>query len=147
MKNNRNLPGNNVQDTSTIANLTYNEMAGAQKNTDVGRYLVPIPWNNAGVIAYTTDATAAKALSKNGANIAVYNNSGVVQSVTFGKDATVVSLGVGATDAAGNVGVVCMPNEWTYLSSGDRSWVISSSATLLVYIIYDETSIKQEAAR
>lgn len=147
MKNNRNVPGNNVQDPSTIANLTYNEAAGAQKNTDVGRYLVPMVFVSVGVITYTTDATTARALSKKGANLAVYNNSATLGSITFGDDASVASLAAGAVDANGNVGVACKPNDWTFLSAGDRSWLKSSAATLLVYVIYDETSIKQESAR
>ena len=34
----RNQPGNQTQDTAAIANLEYNQAAGAQKVTEVGRH-------------------------------------------------------------------------------------------------------------
>ena len=111
------------------------------------RPIIPIPFNNAGTIEYTTDATTARALSKKGANLAIYNNNAALGSVTLGDNSSVAVLASGVTDASGNVGIPCKPNDWTYVSAGDRSWIKSSAATLLVYLIYDETSIKQEASR
>ena len=58
-KNSRNLPGNNVQDPATLHNLEYNDASGSKKVSEVGRHLLPIPFVNTGVIAYTTDASTA----------------------------------------------------------------------------------------
>ena len=146
-KNSRNLDGQNVQDPSAIANLEYSNSSGAKKVTEVGRHLVPLKIISGGVLAYTTDASTARRLDLPGKCLAVYNNSGTVGSVTLGNtQAAPVSLAVGVADANGNVGVPCKPNDWTYIACDDNYWVISSAATLLVFVIDDKTSIKQEAA-
>lgn len=146
--NKRVFPGQTVQDPSSIANFTYNEASGAQKNTEVGRKLLPLP-DGAG--DYTTNATTAKKLPKKGANLAVYNNAGAVGSVTLGTNTpTLTSQALGAvltgTDGQ-SVGIACAANSWTYIACGELDWVIASAATLLVYLIDDNTSIKQEASR
>lgn len=152
-KQQRTSPGNKIQDPSTIANHTYNEASGAQKNTEVGRKLRPL---NSSATAWTTDATTVRTLPSKGRNLAVYNNAGAVGSVTLGFSAntgtelTPVSQAPGAVQAntAGqNVGIACAPNDWTYIACGDQDQVISSAATLLVYLIEDSTSIVQEAVR
>lgn len=147
-KNQRNFPGQAVQDPSAIANLTYNEQSGAQKNTEVGRKLIALP---DGASGFTTNATTAKKLPKKGANLAVYNNAAAVGSITLGtNDPALVSQAPGAVQASTNgqsVGIACPPNDWTYIACGDLDWVIASAATLLVYLIDDVSSIKQEAAR
>lgn len=146
-KNIRNLPGQNVQDPSAIANLEYNESSGSKKVSEVGRHLLPLKFISAGVVAYTTDASTAKRLDNPGKSLAVYNNSGSLGSITLGKIAAApASLAAGATDASGNVGVPCKPNDWTYIACDDNYWVISSAATLLVFVIDDKTAIKQEQA-
>lgn len=147
-KNQRNFPGQSVQDPSAISNLTYNEQSGAQKNTEVGRKLIALP---DGASGYTTNATTAKKLPKKGANLAVYNNAGAVGSITLGTNTpTLVSQAAGAVQASTDgqsVGIACPPNDWTYIAAGDLDWVIASAATLLVYLIDDVSSIKQEAVR
>lgn len=147
-KNQRVFPGQATQDPSAIAVATYNEQAGAQKNTEVGRKLLALP---DGASGYTTNATAAKKLPKKGANLAVYNNAGAVGSITLGTNTPALTSqapgGVLAGTDGQSVGIACPPNDWTYIAAGELDWVIASAATLLVYLIDDNTSIKQEAAR
>lgn len=141
----RNQPGNQTQDTAAIANLEYNQAAGAQKVTEVGRHLLPLPVPGVGT-GYTTDVSgAAYALPGAGKNLAVYNNSGTVEAITFGMDSTVTALAAGATDSSGDVGLPCMPNSWSYFASGYNSWVISESSDLIVFLINDNTSIQVQA--
>lgn len=140
----RNVIGNKVNDPSAIAALTYNDKSGAQKNTEVGRKLIPL---KADATTFTTNATTAKALPSAGKNLAIYNNANAVGAVTFGEDATISSLAAGVTDSAGHVGIPCMPNDWTYVAAGDSTHVISSAATLLVFVIDDDTNIQQQTSR
>jgi len=144
------FPGNKTQDPSAISNHTYNEHAGAQKNVEVGRKLKPL---NSSATAWTTDATTVRTLPSKGRNLAVYNNAGAVGSITLGFVAntgtqlTPVSQAPGAVQAntdGQNVGIACAPNDWTYIACGDQDQVIASAATLLVYLIEDDTSIKTE---
>lgn len=144
MINKRNLKGKATKDPSSIEAMIFNEAAGAQKNAEVGRHLVPLKSN---ATTYTTDATTARALPDKGRNLAVYNNSGTLGSVTLGEDGTIALLAAGVTDASGHVGIPCKPNDWTYIACNDKQWVISSAATLLVFLIEDDTFIKQEATK
>lgn len=137
----RNTKGNKVQDPSLIANLQYNEKSGAQKQVDVGPKLIPL---DAGTATPTTSAATIKALPSMGKSLAIYNNAGTIASVTFGA-AGQVSLAAGAVDAVTKaVGIPCKPNDWTYLSAGEATHVIASAATLLVFIIDDDTSIADQ---
>lgn len=147
MKNIRNLPSDKVQDPSSISNLTYSNTAGANKNTEVGRHLLPIPVVTAGVLSYKTNVTVATVLPCKGRNLAVYNNAGAVGSITLGEDATITALAAGVADATGHVGIACPPNDWTYIACGEQNWVIGTAATLLCYLIDDDTSVKQESVR
>lgn len=147
MKNIRNVPGHKTTDPSSILNNQYSEASGSQKISEVGRHLLPLTFISGGVTAYTTDATTIKALSKKGACLAVYNNAGAVGSVTLGETSSQASLAPGVTDATGHVGVPCTPNSWTYIACGEQNFVIASAVTLLVFLIDDESSIKQEATR
>lgn len=146
--NKRNFPGEKTQDPSSIANLTYNNQAGAQKNSEVGRKLLPL---GDGASGWTTNATTAKKLPGKGRNLAVYNNAGAVGSITTGTNTpALASQAPGAVQASTNgesVGIACAPNDWTYIACSEHDWVIASAATLLVYLIDDDTSIRQEAAR
>lgn len=147
-KNIRNQQGQSIQDPSSISNLTYNEMAGAQKNSEVGRKLLALP---DGASGYTTNATTAKKLPKMGANLAVYNNAGAVGSITLGTNTPTLTSQAPGVVLAGtdgrSVGIACPPNDWTYIAAGDLDWAIASAATLLVYLIDDNTYIRQEATR
>jgi len=141
----RNQPGSSVQDPSAISMLQYNNAAGAIKTSEQGQHLLPLPVPGVGV-GYTTDvSSAAYPLPGAGKNLAVYNNSNGVLSLTFGSDGTVASLAVGIADANGNVGLPCPANSWSFFASGYNSWVISSSANLLVFLINDETNITVQA--
>lgn len=144
MKKIRNVPGQSVQDPSIIHNLEYNDAAGSKKVSEVGRHLVPLKYINAGLLAYTTDASTARPLDKEGACLAVYNSSGVLQTVTLGEASSVASLAAGVTDAGGHVGIPCIPNNWTYIACGNSNWVITSSNLLLVFVIDDNSYIQTE---
>lgn len=134
----RGFPGPSTQDLGAIGNLEYNNAAGGQKVLEVGRHLLAIPTG----LTYTTDASTAISLPAMGKNLAIYNNSNALETITFGEDNTITALGAGATDASGHVGIPCAPNAWTYLAGGYSQWVISSNSTLLVFLISDNTAIK-----
>jgi hypothetical protein len=140
----RNIRGQKTFDPSSIAATTYNEHSGAIKHAEVGRHLIAIP-NSATTV--TTNATTALSLPFPGKNIAVYNNANAVGSITLGEDGTITSLAPGVTDVNKHVGIPCAPNSWTYIACYDKQWVIASAATLLVFLIDDDTSVKQESTR
>lgn len=137
------MPNRKVQsniDTHSIENQSYNQEAGAQKNAEVGRRLLPLDNGTGGK---TCDATTARGLPSKGKNIAVYNNAGTVGSITLGADATVTSKAAGAVDAtSGEAGVACKPNDWTYIACYDKQWLIANAATLFVYLILDGSSVQ-----
>jgi len=140
-QNNRKNMGNNSVDPGSIALLEFNEQAGAQKVAQVGLHLLPL--TAAGGTTFTTNATASIALPHQGKNLAVYNNSGSVGSITLGESAaTNLSLAPGVTDAAGHVGIPCPPNSWTYIACWTQQWVIASAATLLVFLVDDYTGVR-----
>jgi hypothetical protein len=141
----RNYPGNNTQDAGAIDNLTYSNSSGARKTAEVGRHLLPFPTPGVGN-GYTTDlSSAAYSLPGAGRNLAVYNNSGSVASITFGSSSAITALAAGATDSSGNVGLPCQANAWSYFAAGYSNYVISSSSSLLVFLINDDTSIQAVA--
>ena len=135
----RNINGNLVQDPGAIDILTYSDQVGASKVSENGRSLVPLG-NGAG--GYTTDATTARILPSAGRNLAIFNNSAVVYSVTVSNSGATAALAVGATDASGNVGVACAPNAYTYVACNQNNWVKTNNALLIVYLIDDSTSIQ-----
>jgi len=140
-KNIRNMPGHSVQDLGSIPFLTYNESAGAQKNMDMGHNLLPIPTPGVGV-GYSTDATTLRSIGA-GKTLAVYNNNAAVGSITLGV-AGQASLAPGVADAGGAVGIPCAPASWTYISLYLKTHAIASAATLLCFIVNDESSIRTE---
>jgi len=142
-KNIRTTPGYGIQDPSIISNLEYNPMAGSMKVSEVGRRLIPILLADG---TYTTNASTQRTLPVLGVNLAIYNNSGSLATITLGKTNAVASLAAGVTDASGNVGVPLAPNSWTYLACGMNQYVISSASTVLVFLIEDLSYINQEVA-
>ena len=132
-------------DSPSIENMMFSEAAGAQKNSEVGRHLLPIPTPGVGT-GFTTAVATATALPKMGQNIAVYNPTGGALAVTLGEDGTVTALAAGATDAAGHVGIPCKANDWTYIACAKQNWIISA-AGLFVYLIDDRTSIQPRASK
>lgn len=138
----RNFPGDGVQDPGALSNLEYNNAAGSKKVSEVGRHLLPLGDGSGG---YTTNATTIKVLPALGQNLAVYNNSGSVGSITLGEANTQASLASGVTDGTGHVGIPCVPNAWTYIACDMSQWVIASASTLLVFLIDDNTSIRQQS--
>jgi hypothetical protein len=141
--NNRKVIGSRQIDQGSIDNFTYDGLAGARKSTEVGRKLLPIPSNTGSPVGsgVTVINGAPVSLPSLGRNVAVYNNSGTMGSITFGSNNTVASLAAGVLDANGNVGLPCPPNSWSYFAAGEQQWVISSAATLLVFLIADDTYI------
>ena len=139
MINKRLEDGAIIIDPSSLENLTYSNASGARKSAEVGRSLSPL---GDGAGGFTTNATAIKILPALGKNIAVYNNSGTVASITLGESSLQVSLAAGVTDASGHVGIPCMPNSWTYIACNMSQYVIASSANLMVFVINDDTYIR-----
>ena len=139
-KFNRQIDQAGLSDPSSIDSITYNYPSGGNKNMSVGPHLLPIP---AGA-TWITDVSTVTGLPAMGLNLAVYNKSGTVASLTIGNSPSLASLALGVVDASGNVGVACPPNAWTYLSTGANQWIISSSNNLVVYIIEDFTYITRE---
>jgi hypothetical protein len=125
-------------DSGAVISHSYNEYAGAQKNTEVGRHLKPL---KSDATTFTTDATTARAIPP-GRNLAVYNNAAGIGAVTLGEDATVTALAAGVTDAGGHVGIPCKPGDWTYIACYDKTFVKATASTLLVFLIEDDTSVK-----
>lgn len=137
----RKLKINSTNDPSSIQALTYNHQTGAQKNMEMGRHLIPIPTS---ATTFTTDASAsAVALPSKGLTLAIYNNSGTARAVTLG-DSAVTALAIGVTNASGLVGVPCLPNDWTYLATFDKTHVITNSSDLKVMIVADSTVINSQ---
>jgi hypothetical protein len=143
MNNNRTVPGANTMDPNAIMNNQYNDAAGSQKVSEVGRHPLPFPYISGGAVAYTTNLTTPLPLPKKGMGLAVYNNSAAVHAITLGESATspASALAAGATDANGHVGIPCTPNAWTYIATGLKNWVIADSASLLVFLISDNSLI------
>ena len=125
-------------DPQVCASNSYSDLAGAQKNVSVGAKLIPIKLSET---SYTTDGTVARSVQK-GAQLAIYNNSGLAASINFGKTSAVSLLSAGATDSDGYVGIILKPNDWNYVAVGEDSWFISSASTALIYIVDDHTLIK-----
>ena len=86
---------NSNTDPQAAANNTYNDLAGGQKNIDIGAKYLPIKLGEA---SWTTDATTARQCIA-GSSIAIFNNSTTVYTITFGKNSSVVAGVVGAVDA------------------------------------------------
>ena len=130
-----------VEAPDRIANNTYNEAAGAQKNVSVGPHLKAI---FAGGV-YTVNAAAILGVGE-GTALAVFNsNTTTVRSITVRASAAGTALAAGAVDATnGEVGVACAPLEWTYLNTYDKNFVITNSAELFVYVIHDDTYITNQ---
>ena len=124
-------------DPQTAASNTYNDAAGGQKNIDIGPKFLPI---SIGTGSWTTDATTARQMQA-GTSIAIYNTSATAYAVTFGQTSAVVAQAAGAVDAAGNVGIPCAGSSWTYVAAGADTWLITSNAALLVFIIDDHTKL------
>lgn len=139
----RNVPGDKIQDPNIIDNLEYSNSAGSKKVSEVGRHLIPLKFISGGAVAYTTDASTARRLDKAGACLAVYNSDTTLHAVTV-STASIAALAAGTTDVNGNVGIPCAPGAWTYIACDSALFVITNDATLLVFLIDDESSITIE---
>jgi hypothetical protein len=141
----RQINGSDVQDPSIIHVLEYNNSAGSKKVSEVGRKLIPLKYINSGTFFYTTDASSLMQLDKPGMCLAVFNPSAnEVLSITVGESLSLTSLNPGITDSTGHVGIPCLPLQWTYVACGISNFVITNSSELMVFIIEDNTGLKQE---
>lgn len=122
-------------DIGEIENNTYNDQAGVRKTSDFGKSLKPL---KLGETSFTTDFSTARQLQM-GTPLAIYNN-GALASITFSNTA-IASLAAGTTDSAGNVGIALPANSWTYLNNYSKKFAITSAATVLVYVIEDDTHV------
>lgn len=138
--NKRKWPGHQTRDEADILNAQHNETAGAEKNVEVGPRLLPLQADDG--VAWTTNATTIKALPAKGKCLQVYNNAGTIASITLGESAAQASLAAGVTDASGHVGIPCQPNAWTRVACGASTHVIASAATLLVFLVDDDSDLK-----
>lgn len=127
-------------DTFSVQSNIYNEQAGGQKNLSVGPKLEPIKID---ATTYTTDASTARNVGF-GKQLAIYNNSGSLASATLGSTSAVASVVAGVVTPEYEVGIALKPNDWTYISTGDMNWVITSAATALVYVVEDYTQLVKE---
>lgn len=119
--------------------LKFNHASGADKVVSAGHHLKPIVASSS---SFTTNATTKLCIGK-GVTLAIFNNSGTVVSVTLG-DSSVVSQSAGAVQAGTDfVGIPLKPYEFTYLNTFDKDYVVTSSASALVYIVEDDTNITQ----
>ena len=124
-------------DSQHAASNTYNDYAGAQKNLSVGPVLQPIRTGS----GWTCDATTVQELPA-GTQVAIYNNSAVVGAVAFSTVLAVTVGAVGSVDVNGSPTIACKPADWTYICCGERTFIQTSAATLLVYVIQDDTVLK-----
>lgn len=124
-------------DSQHAASNTYNDYAGAQKNLSVGPVLQPIRTG----ASWTCDASTVQELPA-GTQVAIYNNAGTVGALAFGSDISVAVGAVGSVDVNGSPTIACKPNDWTYACCGERTFIKTSAATLLVYVIQDDTVLK-----
>lgn len=138
----RQIEGTNAQDPGANDILSYSDQAGSRKISEVGRHLLPL---GDGASGFTTDASTARVLPSPGKNLAVYNNSAAVHAVTLGLNNAVPANAAGVATAIDQVGIACPPNAWTYIACAYHNWVRTDSASLLVYIIDDNTYIRPEA--
>lgn len=136
----RQYMGPATEDAQSIENNIYNETAGGQKNVQVGGLLQPL---NLNATQFTTDATTARRV-RPGTSLYIYNNSNTLYSVTVSDNPAIAALAPGATNAAGDVGVPCKPNDWTHLNVYDKPYVITNNALLLVFKLKDETYITSQ---
>jgi len=137
------MKGREIHDVLNIGSLTFNKASGAQKNLAAGPHLKPLVLDPAAP-TFTTDASTARSV-RPGALLAIYNNSGTAGAITLGTDAAVPALAIGVADSSGRVGIACKPNDWTYVSVYDKSFIRTTAATLLVYIVEDDTYISNES--
>ena len=136
----RQMDGRGTEDPANINNLTYNEASGGFKSIAIGPFFKPI---RIGTSSYTTDASTARGVRK-GAIIAIYNNSGTLGAVTCGDSTAMAALAAGVTDVNGNVGIPCAPNSWTYIATNDKQFIRTTAATMLTFIVEDETYISSQ---
>jgi hypothetical protein len=137
------MTNDNNQDLGSINSIEYSKYSGSKKVSEVGRRLVPLVYLVGSVSTYTTDASTARVVDP-GTNLAIYNNSGAIHSITLGMTNAVTVLAPGVTNATGGVGVPLMPNSWTYLATGTNNWLITDSAVALTFVILDDTKITPE---
>jgi len=125
--------GKNLVDGGSVASMVFNEMAGSNKVFFSGPQMLAQPGADS-VAAY--DFSAGTAIG-NGISLWIYNNSGSVAFINFGKTALPAAPSSLAT------GIPLKPNDWTYLNTGEYNFVRTSAATVGVYMIKDDTTLTE----
>jgi len=143
MDNLKRTSGNQALDQGATSNIGFNEAAGVHKVAQAGLKLKPLPLT---ATTFTTDASTIRLLSDKGLALAIYNNAAAVGSFRLSKKKTAASLAPGVVDNTadegyGDVGVPVPANSWFYTNSYDAAAIITSAATMLVFLVEDESRI------
>lgn len=121
-------------DQGAIASTQANHYSGGHKVMDVGPEFQKQVGND---FCSGRDVSGANEPVVPGSILYFYNNAATVAWVTL--STTAKSAPTGFTD-----GIPLRPNNWTYLSAGENSFVRSSAATVALYEPKDDTVIKDE---
>lgn len=125
--------GKNLVDMSSASSMVFNETAGSNKVMNSGPQMLAKPGDDS-VAAY--DFSAGTAIG-NGVSLWIYNSSGSVAFINFGKTA----LPAAPTSLA--TGIPLKPNDWTFLNTGEYNYIRTSAATVGVYMIKDDTTLTE----
>jgi len=143
MKDLKRTSGTQALDQGAAVNLAFNEAAGTLKVAQAGFKLKPLPLTGT---TFTTDASTARKFPDKGLSLALYNNAAAVASFRLSKAAAPASLAPGVVDNTvgdtfGDVGIPVPANSWFYTNSYDAATIITSAATLLVFLVEDESKL------
>ncbi len=116
-----------------IASNAYNNRAGAIKNLPVGPELA---LTNGAVQVQGLTANAADLRLAPGTLVALFNNAATVAWATM-SPAAIATAPTGIANA-----IPLKPNDWTVLSMGENNFLRTSTATVGVYIIVDDTTFQ-----
>jgi hypothetical protein len=142
MDNLKRTSGNQALDSGTIANIGFNEAAGVHKVAQAGLKLKPLPLTGT---TFTTDASTIRKIQP-GSTLALFNNNTTVAAFRLSKKEDAAALAAGAVDNTagdgfGDVGVPVAAGAWHYTNAVDCDNIITSAATLLVFLVEDESRV------
>jgi len=134
-KKNRTLKGTSA-DSGLISAYQSNPYSGGQKNLQVGP-----EFNKQDTNAFTSgrDVSGANEAVMPGSALYVYNNAATVAWITLSTEA------IGTAPSSIATGIPLKPNDWTYLSAGENSYVRSSAATVGLYEVRDDSQTRDQA--
>lgn len=114
-----------------MAGIVNNARAGATKTMSVGPQLQIPP----GATQVQGISAAAGIKVNPGTSLWLYNNSGATAWATMAPATATLAAPNGIAN-----GIPLAPNTWTYLNMGDNAQLQTSSATVGVYMVQDDTS-------